>query len=97
MDLYIVYGMNLGEEALMLKEIIEYTLEVIERDYGLTVDYQVIRDDSAPYPYLLVNDMGPIYLDKIPDVESLVKMMLVAAGDTGEVIEGFKTHSFLVF
>ena len=86
MDIYIVFFHNNSDEAGIIKEIIDYAVSIIEKRYGLTVFYQSIPDEEAEYPYILINDFDPVYFDKIPDLESIVQLMLLASQTS--IIEG---------
>ncbi len=91
MDIYLVFFHNNSDEAGIIKEIVEYAVSIIEKRYGLTVFYQSIPDEEAEYPYILINDFSPVYFDKIPDLESIVQLILLA-GQTS-ILDGGKGAS----
>ncbi len=88
MDLYIVYFGNNSEDSRIIGEIIEYVVSLVEKKYGLAVFYQSLIDEDSEYPYVLINDYDPIHFDRIPDIDTLLNMMLMAS-QTSLLGEGF--------
>ncbi len=79
MDLYIQFYDNLTEKSIIVREILEYVMQVLENIYNLTIEYIVEKDPASDEPYMIVNDLEPVYFDKIPDIEMLIKILLIAS------------------
>jgi len=66
----------------MVREIVEYVIDVIREKYGLNIVYRRIVSDKYDAPYLVINDLDPIIIDELPSVELLTRMILMTL-DTG--------------
>lgn len=61
----------------MVREIVEYVIDVIREKYGLNIVYRRIVSDKYDAPYLVINDLDPIIIDELPSVELLIRMILM--------------------
>jgi len=66
----------------MVREIVEYVIDVVREKYGLNIVYRRIVSDKYDAPYLVINDLDPIIIDELPSVELLTRMILMTL-DTG--------------
>ncbi len=63
----------------MVREIIEYVIRIIEEKYDLSIYYEYRVDEYSEHPYMVVNDLAPIIFDELPDIDVLIKILVMAS------------------
>ncbi len=79
MDLEVYYYDNMTSFSELVKELLEYTIRVAEEKYDLSIYYEVRRDDASVYPYMVVNDLPPIVFDEEPNIDLLLKILIMSS------------------
>ena len=72
------------EFSYMVREVVEYVIDIVREKYGLNIIYRRVFGDS-PYPYMIINDMKPLVIDKIPSISDLMNLVLMIA-DTNSIV-----------
>lgn len=67
-----------NEEEFLL-DVLRFAKEIVQEKYGVEVFLNVIIDNELDKPYMIINDMEPIIIDKIPSISILVSMFLAVA------------------
>lgn len=75
---YVTLVLGIDDFSEIIKEIIEYVVELVRNKFGLRIVYREIYDEEIQ-PYMVINDLEPIVFDKIPSVEEIINMFLISA------------------
>ncbi len=78
-DVYVTLIIDEQDFSEIIREIVEYAIDLVEKKYGLKIRYRRIFSSEIDYPILIVNDMEPITIDEIPSMETLVDLMLMVS------------------
>lgn len=65
----------------IVREIIEYVVDHINsnsEDYELLIDLRVENNIEDDKPILILEDLDPIIIDKLPSVETLLNIFMIA-------------------
>jgi len=76
--IYVTLILGRDDLSNMIREVIEHTLSIVEREYGLNVEYRVITKDNS-MPYMIINDLEPLKLDRVPSISDLLNTLLMIA------------------
>jgi hypothetical protein len=79
MDLEIYYYDNRTSFSRLVREILEYVIKIAEERYDLTIYYEVKIDDTSIHPYMIVNNLPPIVFDDEPDIDALLKILVMSS------------------
>jgi len=74
--IYITLVLNDSEFSSILREIIEHAIHIATREYGLNIKYREIIDDIET-PYIIINDMNPIFFRNLPSMNELVNTLIL--------------------
>ncbi|MEM0380471.1 MAG: hypothetical protein QXJ42_05355 [Desulfurococcaceae archaeon] len=76
-DLRVTLILNSDEYSSIIREIIEYAVDLIREKYGFKVLYKRVIDSNLEFPLLLINEFEPIVFTEIPSLDSIVKLLFV--------------------
>jgi len=74
--IYITLVLNDSEFSTILREIVEQAIDIAVREYGLNIRYREIIDD-VDTPYIIINDMNPVFFRDLPSMTELVNTLLL--------------------
>lgn len=75
-DLHVTLILSRDEYSNIIREIVEYAIDVIREKYCLKISYREIVRNNCEQPILLINELEPLVFNKIPSLESIVKILL---------------------
>jgi len=81
---YLTLVLGEGDLSEIVREVVEYVVKLVEREYGVNIVYRVLYDSKVALPCIILNEYEPIQIDKVPQTDYLVKLLLTVI-DTGEV------------
>ncbi len=64
---------------LFIKDLVEYVADILEKKYEILVMLKIEYCNRLDFPVLVIEDMEPIVIDKIPSINTLLNVFLVAA------------------
>jgi len=75
---YVTLILGRDEFSSMVREVVEYAVDVARREYGLRVEYRVVFAETSK-PCLVINDFKPITLHNIPSISELLSVLVMVA------------------
>ncbi|OYT40550.1 MAG: hypothetical protein B6U89_01715 [Desulfurococcales archaeon ex4484_58] len=82
-DLYIVLVYSNDGYSEMIREIVEYAIEIVSSKYGLNISYKRILANDIDYPYIVINGLDPIAFEEKPSLKTLIDLFLITADSMG--------------
>lgn len=64
---------------LFIKDLVEYVADILEKKYEILVMLKIEHSNRIDFPVLIIEDMEPIVIDKIPSINTLLNIFLAAA------------------
>ncbi len=77
-DVYITLVIGYDEISDIIREIVEYAIDLAKEKHGLSIMYRKHYDEDIQ-PYMVINDLSPVVFDNIPSINEVVEMILMAA------------------
>jgi len=75
---YVTLILGRDEFSSMVKEVVEYAVDVARREYGVRIEYRVVFAETSK-PCLVINDFKPITLHNIPSISELLSVLVMIA------------------
>ncbi len=63
---------------LFIKDLVEYVADILEKRYEILVMLKIEHSSRIDFPVLVIEDMEPIVIDKIPSINTLLNIFLAA-------------------
>ena len=97
-DLYVTLVVGMDDLSDIVKEIIEYAVELVERRYGMRIVYRRVHDEECSEPYMIINELEPIVFDRVPSLKTIVELLLMV-GETKRlgIVNGFNDISSRIY
>jgi hypothetical protein len=73
---------NNSEESEIVEELIKYVVQHINNNkyiYDLEAKLDIIYSDNTEKPVIIIEDLEPIIIDKIPDINLILNIILAAS------------------
>ena len=70
--------LSTGFRDLFIKDLVEYIADILEKKYGVLVFLEIDYGDKIDFPILVIEDMEPIVIDRIPSINTLLNVFLAA-------------------
>ncbi len=64
---------------LFIKDLVEYVADILEKKYEILIMLKIEHSSRIDFPVLVIEDMEPIVIDKIPSINTLLNIFLAAA------------------
>ncbi len=64
---------------LLIKDLVEYVADILEKKYEILVSLRIEHSERIDFPILVIEDMEPIIIDKIPSINTLLNIFLAAS------------------
>ena len=64
---------------LFIKDLVEYVADILEKKYEIIIMLKIEHSNHIDFPVLIIEDMEPIVIDKIPSINTLLNILLAAA------------------
>lgn len=77
-DLYVTLVLSGDEHSNVVRETIEYAVNIVRERHGLRVVYRELAARDREFPILIINELEPIVIDEAIPLERLLKLLLAS-------------------
>lgn len=77
-DLQITFVFSRNEYSSIIKEIVEYAVDIVKEKYSLNIVFRKIVSDKQEFPLMIVNELEPVVFCEIPSLDDIVRILLAS-------------------
>lgn len=83
-DLYITFIYSRDEFSSIVREIVEYAINIVREKHGLNISYNEVVCDKQVFPLMIINELEPVVFNEIPSLDNIVKLLLASLRITSD-------------